>query len=111
MSAHAVQPMRFLLDQNVPNSVAAFLKSRGHEVYLVRDVLLPDSPDVLIATVSEEKGWILVSADHDFDAIAPRIPVGKRARFRRLRRISLKCSEHQAAQRLEEFYDYIEIVI
>ena len=46
--------LRLLLDHNVPNSVAAVFKEYGHEVHLLRDVLLPDTPDPIVAAVSEE---------------------------------------------------------
>jgi len=80
--------LRLLLDHNLPDSVAAVFEEYGHEVHLLRDVLLPDSPD-LVAAVSEENDWILVSCDKDFRSIAPRVPRGMRMRFRRLSRISL----------------------
>lgn len=100
--------MRLLLDHNVPVSVADVFRAHGHEVHLVSDILPTDSPDQLIATVSEEQGWILVSCDRDFRTIAPRIPHGMRARFRRLSRISLECSEPQAAKRVEAAMTLIE---
>jgi predicted nuclease of predicted toxin-antitoxin system len=99
--------IRFFLDENVPDSVARYIRGKGHEVYLAREIIPAGSPDPLVATISEENDWVLVSADHDFDRIAPRIPKGHKARFRKLSRISLQCSEHQAAQRLEEFFDYV----
>jgi predicted nuclease of predicted toxin-antitoxin system len=105
----ATPAMQFLLDNNVPDSVARYLRGEGHTVHLVRDVLLPDSPDPVIATVSEENGWVLVSADRDFDKIAPQIPKGSRARFKRLSRISLRCSEYQAAALLEEYMEFVEL--
>jgi predicted nuclease of predicted toxin-antitoxin system len=97
-----------LLDHNVPDSVGTVFREKGHEVHLLRDVLLPDSPDQLIAAVSEENGWILVSCDRDFKVIAPRIPIGMRARFRKLSRISLDCNEPQAAVRVREAMTFIE---
>lgn len=100
--------MRLLLDHNVPVSVAEVFRARGHEVHLVSDILPTDSPDQLIATVSQEQGWILVSCDRDFKTIAPRVPHGMRARFRRLSRISLECSEPQAAKRVEAAMTLIE---
>jgi predicted nuclease of predicted toxin-antitoxin system len=78
--------MRLLLDHNVPVSVAEVFRERGHAVLLVKDILPTNSSDQLVATVSEADGAILVSADHDFERIAPRIPKGHRARFRRLSR-------------------------
>jgi|SRR6266481_5374695 len=99
--------IRFFLDENVPDSVAHFLRAKGHEVFLARETVPTGSPDPLISTVSEQNGWVLVSADHDFDKIAPRVPKGHRTRFGNLSRISLRCSEHQAAQRLEEFFEHV----
>ena len=101
--------MRLLLDQNVPNSVADVFRERGHEVQFVRDILPADSPDPLVATVSEDQCAILVSCDKDFDRIAPRIPKGSRSRFKKLSRITLACSEPQAAQRVEKLMEYIEL--
>lgn len=100
--------MRFLLDHNVPDSVGRVFRTRGHDVRHVRDILPVDSPDPLIATVSEEDGDILVSCDRDFKLIAPRIPRGMRARFRRLSRISIEWNEYQAADRVEEAMTLIE---
>ena len=98
-----------LLDHNVPDSVADVFRAHGHTVRHVRDILPIDSPDPLVATVSEEDGTVLVSCDRDFKLIAPRIPRGHRARFRRLSRISLECNEPQAAQRVEEAMSFIEL--
>jgi predicted nuclease of predicted toxin-antitoxin system len=103
-----VVKLRVMLDHNVPASVAEAFQSRGHHVSLVKDVLPVDSPDPLIATVCEEDGLILVSCDRDFDSIAPRIPKGMRARFRRLSRISLQCGEPQAAARVAAAMTLIE---
>ncbi len=100
--------MRLLLDHNVPDSVGRVFREHGHRVRHVRDILPIDSPDPLIATVSEEDGEILVSCDRDFKLIAPRIPRGMRARFRRLSRISIECNEYQAAGRVEEAMTLIE---
>jgi len=97
-----------MLDNNVPDSVGAVLREHGHVVIHVRDILPIDSSDPLVATVSEEDNAVLVSCDRDFKFIAPRIPKGKRSRFRKLSRISLECSEPQAAQRVQEAMSFIE---
>ena len=68
-----------------------------------------DTPDQVVATVGDMEGAILVSCDHDFDAIAPRILKGMRARFRKLSRISIRCAEYHAARRLEEAMELIEL--
>jgi hypothetical protein len=58
--------------------------------------------------VSELEGCILVSVDKDFKQIAPRIPKGTRARFRKLSRISLDCFEPRAAERVKAAMSLIE---
>jgi len=97
------------LDQNVANSVAAVFREFGHTVHLVREILPSNSPDPLIAAVAELDSYVLVSHDRDFEAIAPRIPKGSRARFRKLSRISLECNEAQAASRIRQTMSYIEL--
>jgi predicted nuclease of predicted toxin-antitoxin system len=100
--------MRLLLDQNVPDSVADAFREAGHIVVLVREILPTDSSDPLVASVSEQDDCILVSADRDFNLIAPRIPRGARQRFRKLSRIALQCSEPQAALRIKAAMSLIE---
>jgi hypothetical protein len=68
-----------------------------------------DSPDPVVATVGDMDGAILVSCDHDFDAIAPRILKGVRARFRKLSRLSIRCAEFHAARRIGEAMELIEL--
>ena len=100
--------MDFVLDENVPDSVRRMLIAQGHAARSVREYLVEGSADPLVAAVAEEIGAILVSIDGDFRKIAPRIPVGSRARFRRLSRIALQCSEPQAAKRMQEAMTLIE---
>lgn len=101
--------MRLLLDQNVPDSVAGIFADQGHEVVYLRDVLPTDTPDSIVATISELEMLVLVSSDGDFAKIAPRIPVGQKQRFRKLSRISLKCKAPQAAKRLSAAMSLIEM--
>lgn len=100
--------MRFLLDQNVPDSVAAVFKDRGHTVLYLRDVLATDSPDEVVAAFSEAEDAVLVSLDGDFRRIAPRIPDSQQRRFRRLSRIALRCNPIQAENRLSVAMSLIE---
>ncbi len=100
--------MRFMLDENVPASVASMLQRRGHDVERIRDYVPPGSPDPLVATVSERLDAVLVSFDGDFEKIAPRIPRGQRSRFKKLSRIWLRCGEPQAAKRLELVLSFVE---
>jgi predicted nuclease of predicted toxin-antitoxin system len=74
---------------------------------LLRQQLAPNSPDPLVAAVAEMNEAVLVSLDSDFRALPPRMAIGRR-RFQRLSRIALKCSEPQAAGRINEALSLIE---
>ncbi|WP_164523197.1 DUF5615 family PIN-like protein [Sphingomonas koreensis] len=101
--------MRFLTDQNIPDSVGDMLIEHGHEVTRLRDVAAPDAPDELVAAVAEQQEMILVTADDDFDRkVAPRIPRGYKARFKRLSRITMRCNFPQIRGRLELFLPLID---
>ena len=96
------------MDQNVPDSVAAVFKDRGHTVLYLRDVLATDSPDEVVAAFSEAEDAVLVSLDGDFRRIAPRIPDSQQSRFRRLIRIALRCNPIQAETPLSLSMSLIE---
>ena len=91
-----------MLDENVANSVSVYLRESGFEVEYIRDLVPTGSVDPLVAVVAEDHHAVLVSHDGDFQKIAPRIPDGQRRRFRELSRISLRCSEYNAAARFEK---------
>ncbi len=96
------------LDNNVPDSVAEVFRRHGHSVTLLRDILPADSPDPVVAAFSEDKGFVLISADRDFRKIAPRIPRAAKARFQRLSRITIQCNPYQTVQRIEKAMSLIE---
>lgn len=101
--------MLVFLDHCVPDSCADVFRAYGHEVVFLREWLPTDSPDQLVAAVSENESAVLVTVDGDFQKhVAPRIPKGARARFRKLSHIRLECSEPQAANRLKEAMSFIE---
>jgi len=100
--------MLLLIDENVPDSVAEVFSLRGHDVRFVRDLFPAGTPDPVIATIGDRLSAIVVTWDHDFDSLARRIPVGNRARFRRLGRISFRCNEVRGKDLLEKWIDMIE---
>jgi len=100
--------IRFFIDHCVPDSVGRVLRDAGHEVILLRERVAPDSPDPLVAAVSELSDAVLVSLDSDFKSLAPRIPKGQRQRFRKLSRIGLRCRAPRCAQRLTVTLSLIE---
>jgi predicted nuclease of predicted toxin-antitoxin system len=100
--------MLLLIDENVPRSVTEFFKERGHEVRLVLDILLPGTPDPVIATIGDRMSALVVTWDKDFDALVARVPKGNQNRFRRLGRISLRGNEARGRQTLERWIELIE---
>jgi hypothetical protein len=99
--------IRFFVDHCVPDSVGKMLVAEGYETVLLRQQIAPNSPDPLVAAVSEMNGAVLVSLDSDFKALAPRAGVGRR-RFRTLSRIGLRCKPPIASARLKLALSLIE---
>lgn len=100
--------MLLLVDENVPQSVADFFRARGHDVRLVRDLFPSGTPDPIIAKLGDELAAIVVTWDTDFRRLAARVPAGQRQRFRRLGRITFRCSESRGRTRAEDLIEWIE---
>ena len=98
---------KFFVDNCVPDSVARVLREAGHDVILLRDMLPTDSPDQVVARVSEVLDAVLISFDKDFKALAPRMGLGQN-RFRTLSRIGFDCKDPQAARRIQTALSLIE---
>lgn len=58
--------MRFLVDANLPRSLAEHLSAAGHEVEFARDVGLGSATDLAIAAHGQANGAALISRDLDF---------------------------------------------
>ena len=101
--------MKFLIDENVPHSVAIFLQQRGHEIVFVRDVLLPGTPDPVVAAIGDQMEAIVVTWNQsDFRNLVARAPIGTRQRFRNLGRITFRCNETRGRTRVEQLIESIE---
>lgn len=100
--------MRFFADHNVTESVCQFLESRGYIVERLRDKLPITATDPVVAKYAEQTDAILISHDRDFNKIAPRIPRGGRARFRKLSRIHLACDYPGSEKRIAAAMSLIE---
>lgn len=100
--------MVLLIDENIPDSVATFLRERGHTVHLSRDVLASGAKDPVIAKVGDQMAAIVVTFDKDFKKLISKLAQGERQRFRHLGRISLSCPAPRALVRLTKFIDAIE---
>ena len=102
--------MLLLIDENVPNSVAEFFASRGHDVRYVRDILPGGTPDPVIATIGHRLSAIVVTWDRDFDRLVRRVPEGNRAAFRRLGRITFSCQYSNGRARIEKWIRAVELL-
>ena len=58
--------MRFLVDAQLPPSLARFLRTLGEEALACRDVGLRDADDGEIWRLAIAGGWCLVTKDEDF---------------------------------------------
>lgn len=102
--------VRLLIDQNVTQDVADFLKSRGHDVQLSRDLFQPDSPDRLLAVGAAFEGLVVVTHDRDFRRFSSLFPQGFRTRARTLTgRIVIGVDPPKALARVEAMIDLIEM--
>lgn len=100
--ARAAAKLDFFLDQNVPDSIGAFLQRRGHSVYRMRHHIPDNSPDPVVAMTALTAGRILVSVDKDFNG--QRFQQG---RFALLSRIGLS---GPGPTLLEAMKQHIEVV-
>jgi hypothetical protein len=82
--AAAKQSLRFFTDENIPDSIVAYLRGRGHSVYRCKSHLPEGTPDPVVATTAMEDNRILISQDKDFNHQRFEQP-----RFAKLSRIGL----------------------
>ncbi|MEO8502136.1 MAG: DUF5615 family PIN-like protein [Vicinamibacteria bacterium] len=61
--------MKFLLDANMPRSVIAVCKARGHDAIHVADEGMGSAPDDEIAAFARSGGRVLLTRDLDFSDI------------------------------------------
>jgi predicted nuclease of predicted toxin-antitoxin system len=64
--------MKFLIDNQLPRSLAAYLVRRGHECNHVFDIGLDEADDVELWSHCAREQSILVSKDEDFIYLAAR---------------------------------------
>jgi hypothetical protein len=99
----------FLIDENVPVSVARFLEERGHQVVHVRDILPRGTADQIVALVADEQGSIIVTWNaKDFERLVRQVPEGGRQRFRSASRLTFKCNEAHGLRLITEHISWIE---
>ncbi len=105
----------FVIDEDVPLSVAKFFRNRGHEVHLVKQSTFEGEPGEIIVKLADRisresgKGVVLVTWNHrHFARLISRRPQLNNLRYRVLGRLSFLCSRAVALKRLNETIDDIE---
>ncbi|NTU63375.1 MAG: DUF5615 family PIN-like protein [Chloroflexi bacterium] len=58
--------MHFLIDADLPRSLAEIIRQRGHDVTDVRDIGLRSAKDPVIARYAREHHICLITGDYDF---------------------------------------------
>lgn len=58
--------MNFLIDQNLPAALAAWIRERGHGAAHVRDIGMAEAGDRAVLAEARSRGAVLVSKDADF---------------------------------------------
>jgi len=66
----------FLLDENVPTSLAKLLLERGYEARRLAEVSLRGAEDEAVAEYAADRGLILVTLDKDFGLLYRRLYEG-----------------------------------
>jgi predicted nuclease of predicted toxin-antitoxin system len=64
----------FLIDENLPRSLAPSLRNAGLEVEDVRDQELRGKPDSEVLGLSLARGWVLVTGDLGFGSLVRSVP-------------------------------------
>lgn len=102
--------IRFFTDNNVPDSVGDYLISAGHDVTRLREVMLTDTSDPVIAVACSRSGHVLVTHDNDFRGIhaAKRLGITRKQYQTKLHRIQMRCEEPRSAKRMQAAMSLIE---
>ena len=58
--------MKFLVDAQLPPSLALWLREAGHDAQAVREVQLRDAEDGAIWRHAQEHGQVIITKDEDF---------------------------------------------
>jgi hypothetical protein len=102
--------MRFLLDAHVSDQVSEYLAERGHEVFLVRDRLLPGSADILIVADAHALGAVVVTWNRKhFRPLISREAGRARSEFPNAGLLSFtRCRMDDAVRLLDRYIENIE---
>ncbi len=97
--------MRLLIDEDVPRAITDFLRSRGHDVVHVLDVLTPGTPDHAVAGYAEGDDRIIVTFNlRDYNRLIRRGFVGRKGGLIGF----IQCHHVDGLQRTKDLIDVIE---
>lgn len=102
--------MKFLLDAGAPVSVAKIIEDRGHVAIRYSDVLVDGATDIVVCQTALANEAVLIAIDNDMNRIVRSYgkPL-KDDRFKSLCFIGIGCGEVQAANRLAQALQLIEM--
>ena len=100
----------FLTDESIPDPFGDLLEDRGYIVHRARDLVMPGTPDAVIARLSDERGSILVINDRHYRGTFSPLTRSRISltRLRRLHRIGMRGREIHMARRMGELLTAIE---
>ncbi|MBA3643203.1 MAG: DUF5615 family PIN-like protein [Chloroflexia bacterium] len=99
---------RFLLDQNVQDSVRTFLIEQGFEALPARDLIGAGAPDNLIAFVANAQGLVLITHDKHFRRSSRLVTGAQRRQFEAgAGQIVLQVRESRSVERLRDEWRHI----
>lgn len=99
----------FFTDMDVADSVGEAILASGHKLTRLRDVMLGDTADPVVAAACREGGLVLVSHNYrDFRKISKDLEVAN-GDFDRLSRIEMGCSQVIGAARFVAELSLIEL--
>lgn len=106
MGAQSLPPL--LIDECLPQSIAAFFQARGYSVLVVGQALPAGTPDASVVAAALDQGAIVVTHDSDFRQMKASAS-GAGGRLQRADRIYFKkCSHAQALARVARLINVIE---
>ena len=101
-------PIPFFTDNDVPDGVGASLRASGHSVVLLRNFMLTDSPDPIVAAACRENGLVLVTHNvRHFRSLSQKYE-SRHGEPDRQTRVLLECSQVSSPRRIKEAMDLIE---
>jgi predicted nuclease of predicted toxin-antitoxin system len=102
------EPIPFFTDNDVADGVGGILEFAGHTVVRLRDVMLDNSPDPVVAAACRENGLVLVTHNVKHFKTIVRAHEITHGEVDRLCRVELECKQIDAIERIAAALPIIE---